>query len=52
MMFHLLTIVLVVLQATGYINWGWWLVFTPSIIALTVTGIVLVLAFLATMKTY
>jgi hypothetical protein len=30
--FGLLTIVLVVLKATGYIDWSWWLVFSPILL--------------------
>lgn len=30
---HLLSIVFVVLKVTGDINWSWWLVLLPSIIA-------------------
>lgn len=42
MYLHLLTIVLVILKAMGYLSISWWLVFLPSIIS-----IVVVLAFLA-----
>lgn len=31
--FGLLTIVLVILKALGYISWSWWLVFMPMIIS-------------------
>jgi hypothetical protein len=52
----LLTIVLVILKATGYIDWSWWLVFVPVMIpyiiyfaamALLFVGSVLVAVFAA-----
>lgn len=30
---EVLTILFIVLKATGYINWSWWLVFTPELVA-------------------
>lgn len=30
---EILTIVLVVLKAIGYLHWSWWLVFTPELVA-------------------
>lgn len=35
MIFHIATLLFVVLKATGYIAWSWWLVFAPSIIIIT-----------------
>jgi uncharacterized membrane protein YedE/YeeE len=31
--FHLLTLIFVIAQITGYITWSWWLVFLPSIVS-------------------
>lgn len=41
----LLTIVLVVLKALGYLTWSWWLVFTPLIISVSL-GILLIIGIL------
>ena len=42
----LLTIVLVVLKALGYLTWSWWLVFTPLIISVSL-GVLLIIGILA-----
>lgn len=33
-MFTLFTVIFFVVKVLGYINWSWWLVFTPMLIAL------------------
>ena len=38
----LLTIVFVILKLTGYINWSWWWVLSPTLIGLVLFLIVLV----------
>lgn len=44
---HGLSIAFAVLKAAAVINWSWWLVFTPSIIAISMwLSIVLILAWL------
>ncbi len=40
-MLHLMTIVLIVLKAMGFLAISWWLVFTPSIIAMAIVVIAL-----------
>jgi len=34
--FHLTTFAFVVAKLAGYIDWSWWLVFTPSIVGVVV----------------
>lgn len=48
--FSLLTIVLVVLKAMGYINWSWWLVFSPMLIGFGI-GLLFMLIFFAIILT-
>ena len=52
--FSLLTIVLVVLKAMGYINWSWWLVFAPVLVGFAlgalILGVVLLIFILAAIK--
>lgn len=36
MIFHIFTLVLFVLKLTAVIDWSWWLVFAPTIIAVAV----------------
>jgi hypothetical protein len=33
MWFHILTIVFVCFKILGYIDWSWWIIFTPSLLA-------------------
>jgi len=43
MIFHLASIVFVILKVTGYIAWSWWLVFAPSIfIAILVLCVIVI----------
>ena len=42
----ILTIVLVILKALGYINWSWWLVFSPLWISGIIGLIFLVIFFI------
>lgn len=44
MYLHLLTIVFVIAKIMNYIDWSWWLVFTPSILAVVLIISLLVLA--------
>ena len=39
---EVLTIVFIVLKLTGVINWAWWFVLLPEIIAISIGGILLV----------
>ena len=41
----LLTIILVILKALGYLTWSWWLVFTPLVVSF-VFGVLLVVGVL------
>lgn len=41
MFFHILTIIFVIAKILGYITWSWWLVFLPSIIAISIALIFL-----------
>ena len=50
MYLHLLTIVFVIAKITNYIDWSWWLVFTPSVLAVTLAVILVGLAAWATSK--
>lgn len=43
MVFHILTIIFVIAKILGYIAWSWWLVFLPSIIAIFLGLIVLLI---------
>lgn len=47
-MFHLLTIILVVLKDLNLISWPWLWVLMPSIVGLTVVGIITLLVILGT----
>jgi hypothetical protein len=44
MMLHLLTIVLVILKALGYLNISWWLVFLPSVISIVLVVLIFIAA--------
>ena len=41
MILHLFTALFVALKLMGYITWSWWLVLLPSIIAITLTLLVI-----------
>ena len=40
--FHIATIILVILRATNTIDWSWWTVFAPSIFDITL-GVLLII---------
>ena len=42
-LFGLLTLIFVTLKLTGYIDWAWWLVLSPSIFAIIAWTILFVL---------
>lgn len=44
MIFHALTVVLVVLKALELITWSWWLVLAPSLIVFGIWLIMIVVA--------
>jgi hypothetical protein len=46
MIFHIATLLFVVLKVFEHIDWSWWLVFAPSILGVTIAIVaVLVLAY-------
>jgi len=42
--FGLLTLIFVVAKIFNYVDWSWWLVFTPSIVGLVLFIIIVVIA--------
>lgn len=47
---EVLTITFVVLKAVGDINWSWWLVFTPELVAGAFYLLVLIVGLVAVMS--
>ncbi len=47
---NILTLVFVVLKATGYIDWSWWLVLLPTFINIMLLIAAFTLAFLASKR--
>jgi hypothetical protein len=43
-LFHLTTVVFVVLKLSGTVDWSWWLVFLPSILPVASSVVMLVFA--------
>ncbi len=44
MIFHLFTLMLFVLKLTAVIDWSWWLVFAPTIVAVAVPLVIFICA--------
>lgn len=42
--FSLLTLIFVIAKIFGYIDWSWWLVFTPTIVGFVLFFIIIILA--------
>jgi hypothetical protein len=40
----LLTIVFITLKLTGFINWSWWWVLSPSLISIAIAIVVIIIA--------
>lgn len=43
-LFSLLTVIFVIAKIFGYIDWSWWLVFTPTIVGFILFIIIIILA--------
>ena len=41
-LFFGLTLLFVILKLVGYINWSWWIIFTPIYVAVVLTLILLI----------
>ena len=50
MIFHIATLLFVLLKVFGHISWSWWLVFAPSILIIVVGLAAIVLATIITVK--
>ncbi|MGM0124873.1 hypothetical protein IGI37_002267 [Enterococcus sp. AZ194] len=44
----ILTIIFVIAKITGYINWSWWLVFSPTIALFSFAILILIIALIIT----